>query len=67
MSSSNTYAVQGMTCSSCAGKVTSAVGEVPGIDGTVVNLTTGTLTVSGDAIDDTAVRSAIQKAGYQTT
>ena len=39
----------------------------PGIDGTVVNLTTGTLTVSGDAIDDTAVRSAIQKAGYQTT
>lgn len=65
MSSTSTYTVQGMTCGSCATKVTGAVTQVPGVTGTDVDLTTGTLTVAGPDVDDTAVRSAITDAGYQ--
>lgn len=47
MSSSTNYSVQGMTCSSCATKVTGAVKEVDGVTETGVDLDTGTLTVAG--------------------
>ena len=46
-------------------KVTGAVDQVPGVSETDVDLTTGTLTVAGPDVDDTAVRQAITEAGYQ--
>ena len=58
------YTVQGMTCSGCATKVTTAVAQVPGVGATDVDLATGTLTVTGDA-EAAAVRAAIGEAGYQ--
>lgn len=61
----STYTVQGMTCGSCATKVTAAVNQVAGVTGTDVDLTTGTLTVDGPDVDDAAVRTAITDAGYQ--
>jgi copper chaperone len=65
MSNIDTYTVQGMTCGNCAGKVTAAVTEIPGVSGTDIDIATGTLTVSGDSYNDAAVRTAIVEAGYQ--
>ena len=68
MNTNSAYIVQGMTCGSCATKVTSAVDQVAGVTNTNVDLTTGTLTVDGpdiDDIDDIAVRAAISDAGFQ--
>jgi copper chaperone CopZ len=65
VSTTSTYTVQGMTCSSCATKVTGAVNQVVGVTETDVDLSTGTLTVAGPAADDAAVRAAITDAGYQ--
>ncbi|RIJ67800.1 heavy-metal-associated domain-containing protein [Nakamurella silvestris] len=65
MSTNSTYTVQGMTCGSCAGKVTAAVAEVSGVTGTDVDIATGTLTVAGEEYTDTAVRTAITEAGYR--
>lgn len=65
MSDITEYTVQGMTCTSCATKVSSAVNQVPGVITTDVDLATGTLKVTGPDVEDTAVRTAITDAGYQ--
>ncbi len=65
MSDINEYAIQGMTCSSCATKVSAAVRQVPGVLTTDVDLATGTLKVAGADVEDTAVRTAITDVGYQ--
>jgi copper chaperone CopZ len=44
--------------------VTGEVGEVPGVRDVAVDLDTGTVTVTGDSIDDEAVRAAVDEAGY---
>lgn len=66
MSTDQTFAVQGMTCTSCATKVTNAVVEVEGVDDVAVDITTGTLTVNGTATPH-AVRDAVTAAGYQVS
>ena len=63
--STSTYTVQGMTCGSCATKVSTAVDQLAGVTGTDVDVATGTLTVAGPDVDDAAVRTAITDAGYQ--
>lgn len=63
--STSTYTLQGMTCISCATKVSGAVNQVPSVTDTDVDLATGTLTVDGPDVDDIAVRAAITDAGYQ--
>ncbi|MCW2765475.1 MAG: Heavy metal transport/detoxification protein [Nocardioides sp.] len=64
--STSTYAVQGMTCTSCAGKVTGAVNQVAGVTDTSVDLESSTLIVTGQTDGDT-VRAAIRDAGYQVS
>lgn len=63
----NTYTVQGMTCGSCATKVSNAVDQIPGVTVTDVDVTSGRLIVTGPDIDDAVVRNAITDAGYQVT
>lgn len=67
MSDINRYTVQGMTCSSCATKVSTAVNQVPGVIATDVDLATGTLKVTGPDAEGGAVRTAITDAGYQVS
>ena len=58
--------VQGMTCGHCVASVTEEVAELPGVEHVDVVLETGTLTVtSAEPLDDTAVRGAVEEAGYQ--
>jgi copper chaperone CopZ len=54
-----------MTCGGCASKVTGAVQGVAPDATTDVDLPTGTLTVTGDGLEEAVIRSAIGEAGYQ--
>jgi len=64
--STSTYTVVGMTCSHCVGAVTEEVTAVPGVQDVDVDLDTGGLTVTSDTdVDDSAVRAAVEEAGYQ--
>jgi copper ion binding protein len=61
-----TYTVVGMTCGHCVNAVTEEVGTVAGVTGVEVDLASGGLTVTSDApVDDTAVRAAVEEAGYE--
>ena len=66
MSQTSTYSVTGMTCGHCVSSVTEEVQEIPGVESVDVVLETGTVTISSAGpIDDAAVRSAVEEAGYQ--
>ena len=57
------YTVNGMTCQHCVDAVTTEVSAVPGVEAVEVDLAAKTVTVRGG--DDTAVRAAIDEAGYE--
>lgn len=65
---SQTFEVEGMTCGHCVSAVTSELTALPGVTGVEVDLVPGgtsTVTVTSDApLDVTAVRSAVDEAGY---
>ncbi len=64
--STSTYTVIGMTCGHCVNSVTEEVKQVPGVTDLNIDLTTGGLTVTSQTpVDDTAVRAAVEEAGYQ--
>jgi copper chaperone CopZ len=64
--STATYTVVGMTCGHCVNSVTEEVSQVPGVTGVDVDLSSGGLTVTSDApVDESAVRAAVEEAGYQ--
>ena len=66
MSDTRTFTVQGMTCGHCVSSVTEEVQEIPGVEQVDVVLETGAVTVtSSQPLDDAAVRSAVEEAGYQ--
>ncbi len=65
MSETRSYTVTGMTCGHCVASVTEEVEAVPGIEQVDVVLDTGALTVtSSGQLDDSAVRAAVEEAGY---
>lgn len=61
---STTYSVSGMSCEHCVRSVTEEVSEVPGVSGVVVDLASGRLVVEGDAVEESAIRAAVDEAGY---
>lgn len=64
--STSTHTVVGMTCGHCVSAVTEEVSGVTGVTDVRVDLATGGLTVTADtSVDDTAVRAAVEEAGYQ--
>lgn len=64
-----TFAIDGMTCASCAAIIEKVVGKQSGVDGAVVNLAAERLTVHFDAsaIDIDAIAQAVKGAGYGAT
>jgi len=64
--STSTYTVVGMTCGHCVSAVTEEVSQLPGVTAVDVDLGSGGLTVTGATpVDETAVRAAVQEAGYE--
>jgi copper chaperone len=61
----SSYTVVGMTCGHCVNAVTEEVAQLPGVTAVDVDLASGGLTVTSDApVDETAVRAAVEEAGY---
>jgi copper chaperone len=58
------YIVPGMTCSHCEAAVTEEILALPGVEGVRVDLGTKRVEVRGQTLDDGAIRSAIEEAGY---
>ena len=65
MSESTTYRVPGMSCEHCRAAVTEELSAVAGVESVGVDLETKLVTVSGSALDDAALRAAIDEAGYE--
>jgi copper chaperone len=59
-----TFNVTGMSCEHCVAAVSAEVGELPGVGSVDVDLASGALVVSGEALDGEAVRVAVEAAGY---
>jgi len=64
-----TYAVAGMTCGHCVSAVTEELTLLPGVQDVSVDLvadgTSSVHVVSETSLDDSQVRAAVDEAGYQ--
>ena len=60
------YTVPGMSCGHCSAAITHEVEKVEGVTGVAVDLEVKRVRVSGNRVDDAAVRAAIDEAGYDT-
>jgi P-type Cu+ transporter len=59
------FAIEGMSCASCVGRVERAIAKVPGVRTVAVNLATGRAEVSFSGAPDIAgVVRAIEDTGY---
>jgi len=65
MSEVQTYVVPGVHCAHCEAAVTEAVSAVPGVSSVTVDLESKLVTITGEALDDGALRQAIGEAGYE--
>ena len=63
-----TYTVTGMTCAHCVNAVTQELSGIAGVETVDVDLATGSVTVvSAAGLDVSAVRDAVDEAGYTLT
>ena len=60
-----TYQVAGMSCQHCVSAVQGEVGRLAGVSAVDVDLSQGAVTVTGEGLDDAAIRDAIDEAGYE--
>ena len=61
-----TYSVNGMTCGGCVRNVKAAIGSVEGVTDVQIDFKNRQAIVTSDAeLDDTAVRAAVEEAGYE--
>jgi copper chaperone len=65
MNETVSYTVPAMHCGHCERAVKEEVSAVAGVSEVAVDLETKIVTVTGSAFDDTAVRAAIEEAGYE--
>jgi len=62
-----TFAVEGMTCGHCTKAVHDELVSVPGVSSVDADLDTKIVTVTGNGLDEQALRSAIVEAGYEAS
>lgn len=65
MSETRNYTVPGMHCDRCREAVAGELEGVEGVTSVGVDLETKIVTVRGNDLDDTALRVAIDEAGYE--
>ena len=65
MSETVTYRVPGMSCEHCKTSVSEELSAVEGVESVDVDLQTKLVRVAGAALDDSALRAAIDEAGYE--
>ncbi|MBO1334148.1 heavy-metal-associated domain-containing protein [Streptomyces sp. VRA16 Mangrove soil] len=60
------YQVKGMTCGHCEGAVAGEISEIEGVSSVKAVAASGQVTVvSAAALDEEAVRAAVDEAGYE--
>lgn len=60
------YQVSGMSCGHCEGAVGSEISEIPGVSSVKAVAATGEVTVVSEAaLDEAAVRAAVDEAGFE--
>ena len=59
------YLVPGMHCAHCVAAVAEEVSAVAGVESVAVDLETKRVDVTGEPLDDAAIRAAIEEAGYE--
>lgn len=57
--------VRGMTCEHCVRAIHEEVSGVAGVASVAVDLVTGRLVVTGEGVEEGAVRAAVDEAGYE--
>ena len=65
MSQTITYSVPDVSCGHCRTAITNEVGPLPGVEFVEVDLDAKTVTVTGEPLDQVAIRAAIDEAGYE--
>lgn len=66
MTTTTTYLVDGMTCDHCARAVTAEITAVQGVAAVDVDVALGEVIITSETpLDDAAVRSAVEEAGYR--
>jgi len=60
-----TYSVPGLHCGHCEHAVKEEVSNVSGVESVDVDLDTKLVVVHGEGLDDSALRAAIDEAGYE--
>ncbi len=65
MSETITYTVDGMTCDHCTNAVAGELSSIAGVEVVDVDLDTKLVRVTGEELDDVALRAAIERAGYE--
>ncbi|WP_181035147.1 heavy-metal-associated domain-containing protein [Arthrobacter sp. B0490] len=65
------YLVTALTCVSCAGRVSSALNALDGVQDVQITLVPGGISTAGvissQSLSRTAVQDVVEKAGYQLT
>ena len=65
MSETLTYSVPAVHCNHCAASIKEEVAAVDGVEAVDVDLEGKVVTIRGAALDDAALRAAIEEAGYE--
>jgi copper chaperone len=65
MSETTTYTVPGIHCDHCKAAVSRELEAVAGVESVAVDLENKLVSVTGSDLDDTALRAAIDEAGYE--
>ena len=65
MSDTVTYSVPAIHCAHCAMSIREEVSAVEGVESVDVDLETKVVTICGSALEDAALRAAIEGAGYE--
>jgi copper chaperone len=65
MSETTTYSVPGMHCGHCKAAVTRELEAVAGVESVDVDLDSKHVMITGNELDDAALRAAIVEAGYE--
>lgn len=59
------YSVPGVSCGHCRAAITEEVAPLAGVESVDVDLDAKRVAVRGAELDDAAIRSAIEEAGYE--
>jgi copper chaperone len=65
MSETTTYLVPGVHCGNCKAAVQCELEAVGGVESVDVDLVSKRVTVTGNELNDAALRAAIDEAGYE--